>query len=59
MVIDVKDDIYQLTVDGEKSQKYQRGPLAQLPVYLGDYPRDNSTNYGAIIGNVQILYIGQ
>ncbi|BBM85543.1 serine/threonine protein kinase [Candidatus Uabimicrobium amorphum] len=59
VVIDVKNSVYQLTVDGEKSKEYQRGPLAQLPVYLGDYPRDNSNTYGAIIGNVQVLYIGQ
>lgn len=40
-------------------EQYERGSLAELPVYIGDYPRDNSTAYGAIIGNVQILYIGQ
>ena len=59
VVIDVQDGVYQLTVDDEKSEQYQRSSLAELPVYIGDYPRDNSTTYGAIIGNIQILYIGQ
>ena len=59
VIIDVKDGVYQLTVDDDKSEQYQRSSLAELPVYIGDYPRDNSTVYGAIIGNVQILYIGQ
>ncbi|WP_372366511.1 serine/threonine-protein kinase [Candidatus Uabimicrobium sp. HlEnr_7] len=58
IVIEGKDGNYKLTVDKKPSETIQRGPLAQIPVYIGDYPRDVNNNYGAITGTVQILYIG-